>query len=490
MTGWAFSSFSFWPFLACVLIAHWLAPPRFRNGLLLAASAVFYASWDWRFLAVLAVPVLSDFAIGRAIAWSGEARRRRRLLILAVLVDIGALALFKGNGFFVARVSEALRHGGLGLSGPAARVLIPVGISFFMLSSLSYVLDVHRRKMEPVRRLADYALFVAFFPKLIAGPIERARTFLPQVTGVRRVDMDDLRAGAWFVLQGLFAKLVVADGLAPFVNGVFAADPAGLSGLECWTGAYAFALQLYCDFWGYSAIALGVSRWFGFRLMLNFRTPYFSKNPAEFWSRWHISLSSWLRDYVFLPLDYALLRRLGERAWLGLREEYWAYFGSAMVTMVLAGIWHGTGWTFLAWGLYFGFWLCLHRAFLGYRKRWGLRRSRRPGLTAVARGLVTFHLVCIGWIFFRAASMEQAGAMMTRMVTDFRMTAVASYGIGIMAILAGPLALLEFYLFRHDDGTGRLRFAWVARSAAYAYMVLMIIVFSAVKQNEFIYFRF
>lgn len=488
--GWSFTSLTFWPFLGLVLVAYWLAPSRCRNGVLLIGSYVFYASWDWRFLAVLLVPTVSDFSVARAIAKSDDARRRRGLLGLSLLIDLGVLGFFKYNDFFIAQIARALERWGLGFSGPAPRIFVPIGISFFTLSSLSYVFDVYRRKMEPTRRLPDYALFVAFFPKLIAGPIERARTFLPQIAGERRVGWSDLREGGWFVLQGLFAKLVVADGMAQLVNGIYAADPALLSGLECWTGAYAYAFQLYCDFWGYSAIALGISRWLGFRLMLNFRTPYFSRNPSEFWSRWHISLSSWLRDYVFLPLDYLMLRRQGVRTWLGLREDYWAYFGSVFATMLVAGLWHGTGWTFMVWGAYFGLLLCFHRAFLGYRKLLGLSRSRLRRISGPVRTLALFNLVCVGWVIFRAGSVGQAATMLTKMLTDFRMTSVVTYGLGLMGILAGPFLFLEYALSRRDEGTGLPRFSWAMRGAIYAYMVLMIIVFSAVRQNEFIYFRF
>ena len=488
--GWAFTSFSFWPFLGAVLLGHWLAPKPFRNWILLVGSYLFYASWDWRFVGIILIPTIIDFSVAKGMAASDDPHRRRSLLLLSVVVDCGGLVLFKYNDFFVGRISGALKDWGIGLSWSTARVLIPIGISFFMLSSLSYVFDVYRRKMAPTRRFVDYALFMAFFPKLIAGPIERARTFLPQIAGDRRVDLDDVRAGAWFVLWGLFAKLVVADSLAPIVNGIFSGDPSRLTGLECWTGAYGYGLQLYGDFWGYSAIALGVSRWMGFHLTQNFRMPYFSKNPSEFWSRWHISLSTWLRDYIYLPLDYFFIRRLGSRRWLGLREEFWSYFGAVTVTMLIAGIWHGTGWTYVVWGLYFGLLLCLHRAYLGYRKLWGLRRMRHRRLSIAIRTLVMFNLACVGWVVFRADSIGQAGTMLTKMITNADLTSVVTYGFGLMALLAGPLLVLEAYLFRHDDGIGLQRLSWIVRGAAYTLMILTIIIYSSMEQHEFIYFRF
>jgi alginate O-acetyltransferase complex protein AlgI len=490
MTGWAFNGYAFWCFLGVFLLCYWACPTRLRRWVLLAGSYTFYASWDWRFLGLILFSTTLDYKVAQWIRIVTSPKRKRLLLALSLTTNLGILAYFKYSEFFVGQLMALLPATGVVLSPIALRLIVPAGISFYTFTTMGYVIEVYRGTIEPTNRFPDQALFIAFFPKLVAGPIERAGKLLPQFASSPRVNGEDIEAGAWFVLWGLFSKLVVADNMAFIADGIFAKGPALSTGPECWVAAYACALQIYGDFWGYSAIALGVSRWLGLRITLNFRMPYFSKNPSEFWSRWHISLSTWLRDFIYLPLNYSLLRRLGTRRWLGLGEEYWSYFAATLGTMLLAGLWHGAGWTYILWGLFFGVLLCGHRAFLGLSRRFRLRRLRSARLSAVVRTLLMFHAACIGWVLFRAESVGQALGLLRTMFSNVTITSVVGYGLGMMALLAGPPALLEFWIMQSGEECNLLRAPWLARALTYSYALLMILVFSSGRHNEFIYFRF
>lgn len=485
-----FVSYAFWLFLSGVLVSTWVVPARFRNVLLLLASYAFYCFWDWRFLGVLVALTVIDFLVSHRIAATADGVHRKRLLMLSIGTTIGALGFFKYFDFFIGELSTLLHRLGASPAASPLGVVLPLGISYYAFTTLGYVVDVYRGSVPPVKRFTDYALFIAYFPKLVAGPIERAGGFLQQVSSPRRVTRDDFEVGFVLVLWGLIWKLVLADNFAIIVNGVYSHATSGLTGPEIWTATYAYAFQIYGDFWGYSAIALGVSRWLGFRLIVNFRTPYLARNPSEFWSRWHISLSTWLRDYVFLPLNFAFLRHLGERRWLGLGEEYWSYFCASLLTMLAAGVWHGAGWTFVLWGAYFGLLMCIHRAFLGWRRRLGVARRRVGTVQRVLSAILTFHAVCLGWVFFRAESAGQVPIFLARMFSDFRLSPLVAFGLVMIGLLAGPVLAIEYLGLKSADETVLLRSHWALRGAVYGFCILMILVLSPVVRNEFIYFRF
>jgi len=477
-----FNSYTFWAFLLVVLLLYRVLPHRQQNRMLLVASYVFYGSWDWRFLSLIVFSTLVDYVAALRIeqhcgggSSAAASPAARRWLLFSLVTNLGLLGIFKYFGFFVSQFIALGDQLGLALSEPSLRIILPVGISFYTFQTMSYTIDVYRGHTRPTRDLLDFALFVAFFPQLVAGPIERSSHLLPQVVQPRRRGPGDFAEGLYLVLSGLFLKIVVADNLAVLVDGIFGTDPAQLSGLDCLVGLYAFAFQIYGDFAGYSSIARGTAKWLGFDLMVNFRMPYLASSPSDFWQRWHISLSTWLRDYVYVPLG-------GNRH--GTRQTY----RNLLLTMLLGGLWHGANWTFLAWGAYHGLLLCLFRP---------LRRSAGPGPArrwSTARHwlsvAVMFHLVCLGWLLFRAATLSQAGQMLGQMAGDLRFTPLTAYGLGLTAFFVVPLILLECWLEYSRDVLGLLRSHWVSRAAVYSYFTLMLVLFHPLATGKFIYFQF
>lgn len=407
-----FNSLPFLVFLAAVLAVRPRLSHRNQNRFLLLASYLFYGWWDWRFLALLWFSTLLDYGVGRGLGATDAPGRRRALLAASLTGNLGLLAVFKYFDFFAGSAAALLARCGLQADLPTLRVALPVGISFYTFQTLGYALDVYRRRLAPARNLADFALYVAFFPQLVAGPIERASRLLPQVAAPRRVTRRQVETGLALIVIGYFRKVAIADTLAPFVEHAFAA-PGNATGASLLAGVYAFSLQIYGDFAGYSDIARGTARLLGFELMENFRAPFLSRSPAEFWQRWHISLSTWIRDYLFAPL-LARALRLTERLRLGAesRELALAYLLAIVPTMTLCGLWHGARWTFVAWGLLHGLWLGAHR--LAGRGRpprpWPAAWRGRAG--QVARGAVTFHVVTAAFLLFRAPDFRVAGAVL------------------------------------------------------------------------------
>lgn len=469
-----FNSYAFWMFYAVVAAVYFRVGHRTQNRLLLAASYFFYGCWDWRFLGLIVLSTLVDFFVAVELDRRTDPRLRRGLLLLSLIANLGLLAFFKYFGFFSQELGRLLGTIGLPVLLPSLDVVLPVGISFYTFQTMSYTIDVYRRQLPAARCLPDFALYVSFFPQLVAGPIERATRLLPQVLQPRIHRRGDFAEGLFHVLTGLFKKVFVADTLAMVVNAVFATPTSELTGAEVLIGVYAFAFQIYGDFSGYSSIARGVAKWLGFDLMENFRRPYFAESPSEFWQRWHISLSQWLRDYLYIPLG-------------GNRSGKLRTYRNLTLTMLLGGLWHGAAWTFIAWGAYHGLLLCLFRFF-------EQRRSRHPPAPApllrfLRRGLM-FHLVCIGWLLFRAESLSQAGGMLALLATDLTVTPLAVTMLGLLAFYAGPLLLLEVWLERQPASDDLLPQHWAVRAAVYAALVQLMLLFPPVTPSQFLYFQF
>jgi D-alanyl-lipoteichoic acid acyltransferase DltB (MBOAT superfamily) len=483
-----FNSLYFVAFFAVVMLAVF-ALRRIvwaRNLFLLAASYFFYACWDWRFLGLILISTAVDYLCGRYLGVGrpgpqGErAKPRRKLVLVASLVtNLGLLGFFKYYDFFIASAIEALAAIGVEAHPTTLRVVLPVGISFYTFQTLSYTIDVYRGRLPTERNLLNFALFVAFFPQLVAGPIERASHLLPQIRERRPMSLDRLYTGFWLICSGMFKKVVIADNAARVVEMVFADElPEGLMVL---VGVYAFAIQIYCDFSGYTDIARGTARCLGFDLMLNFNLPYFAANPSAFWRRWHISLSTWLRDYLYIPLGGN--QKGGRRTYFNL-----------MATMTLGGLWHGAGWTFVLWGVYHGFLLCLHRALQPFLQRYLSPRGRVAGpVWKLLRVVVLFHLVCYGWLLFRAESMGQ--------VRVFTMRLLATSGDGLSALLASDqtllfagLALLLLVYQAAQARAGDLdlifRLPTPVRATVYAGMALAFMWLGVYGGPAFIYFQF
>ena len=365
-----FNSWEFWVFFFTVLPLYWLLPFRAQNWLLLIVSYIFYGWWDWRFLGLIAFSTVMDYALGWIVAEAPTPESKKRYVYISVIVNLLLLGIFKYYGFFSQELATFLTGIGIPVSLPVLNLILPVGISFYTFQSMSYVLDISRGITKPAKRFWDFALYVCFFPHLVAGPIMRSgnldentkgRGLLTQVMSKRNYRSGDFAEGLYHIIIGLFKKVVIGDNLASLANAIFQANPSTLTGLECLVGVYAFAFQIYADFSGYSSIAQGVAKWMGFDLMTNFRMPYLAVSPSDFWRRWHISLSTWLRDYVYVSLG-------------GNRRGRWLTYRNLMLTMVLGGIWHGANWTFIAWGVYHGALLCGYRALSGNQTKGTLIR--------------------------------------------------------------------------------------------------------------------
>lgn len=473
-----FNSYVFWVFFAVIFVLYRLLRHRRQNGLLLAASYFFYGYMDWRFVGLIVVFTLANFIAGLKVQNSDRPRVRKLWVLYSCLVSLGMLAFFKYAGFFAPQLDALLKTWGWrgGLGWLETKVFLPVGMSFFTFKGISYVVDVYRGETPATRRVFDFALFIALFPPLLAGPIDRGKDLLPQVLNPRLRRPDDFKEGLYLVLFGLFKKVAIADTMAAIVNPLFAAKASALSGPEIVLAVYAYTIQIYGDFAGYSDIARGVARWLGFDLMVNFRMPYVATTPTEFWSRWHISLSSWLRDYLYIPLGGN--RRGSIRTYLNL-----------MITMVLGGLWHGQGLPFLVWGAFHGAILSGYR-FLGFRKDVS-RNGRRPSPWVRIIGvLVMFHLVAFGWLLFRAESMGQAAQMLGQCATDIRWTPLASWMGAMLLFFAAPMLLYEYWLHRRNDILALTKVHWIPRAVVYAYMALMLLFFWPEESYAFIYFQF
>lgn len=471
-----FNSFIFWLFFLVVILLYFRLPHRGQNRMLLVASYFFYGYWDYRFLALLLLTTTVDFFIAQRIYEAESTHRRRVFLTASLVTNLGVLGIFKYYHFFSGELMRLLQTVGVEGSLPFFNVVLPVGLSFYTFQEIAYTIDVYRRKVDPVQGFLDFALYTSFFPQLVAGPIERPAHLLPQILTPRVLYDGDFAEGFYYVVSGLFRKVVVADNLAPLVNHIFSKSPANLTGPEALIGVYAFAFQIYGDFSGYSLIAKGLARWMGFDLMTNFRNPYFAVSPSDFWQRWHISLSSWLRDYLYIPLG-------------GNRSGAWGTYRNLSLTMILGGLWHGASWTYIIWGAFHGAILVIYRALGGAGTDTQVTDFGGRMLHVLKIGLM-FHLVCVSWLFFRAESIGQAFGMLRQMIINFTFTEFTFYGITTIAFFAGPLMLFEWWMERSRDTLVIFRIAWWQRAAVYAYSGAMLLVFPPVVSQVFIYFQF
>jgi D-alanyl-lipoteichoic acid acyltransferase DltB (MBOAT superfamily) len=460
-----FNSLEYLLFLPLVLLADALVGRRWqaRKLLLLAASYVFYMAWNPPFVLLLIGSTLLDHRAALEIAASDVRRRRVAWLTASAAGNLGVLAFFKYGDFIGSNLWLALPEGTA--YPPLLRDLIlPMGISFYTFQSMSYTIDVYRGAREPARSLLDLALYVAFFPQLVAGPIVRAGQFLPQLENPRRPTAEDRLAGLDPLFRGLAKKVILADSLAAYVDLVYA-SPAEFGAASHWFALYAYAFQIYFDFSGYSDMAIGSARLLGFKIPENFRLPYLARGPADFWQRWHISLSTWLRDYLYVSIGGNRISRLFT-------------YRNLLITMLLGGLWHGAAWGFVVWGAYHGGWLALHRAL--FRDRAGFRV---PAWLSV---VLTFHGVCLGWVFFRAQSLADAGIVL-RQLFDFSQPLV-----GVEPLVAAALAVgFTSHLLGASES---LRAAWNERAADLRGLTYAAIAAGAYlvgsESTQFIYFQF
>ena len=479
-----FNSIDFALFLPIVFIFYWFIVHKNitrQNAFLLIASYTFYGWWDWRFLSLIAFSSLVDYFIGIGLSKTNEKRRRKFLLLISILVNLGFLGFFKYFNFFAESFAEAFTFLGQPINPSRLNIILPVGISFYTFQTLSYTIDVYKRRFEHTKNIIAFFAFVSFFPQLVAGPIERATSLLPQFYKKRVFDYSKAVDGMRQILWGLFKKIVIADNCAYYVNDIFA-NYADYSGSTLLLGVIFFAFQIYCDFSGYSDIAIGTSRLFGFNLMRNFAFPYFSRDIAEFWRRWHISLSTWFRDYVYIPLG-------------GSQGGTWMKIRNIFVIFLVSGFWHGANWTFVAWGFIHA--CCFLPLML-------LKQNRKytdtvsegkllPNIKEFLQIGITFFITSLAWVFFRASTISQA--------VDYILGIFKPSLINIPEVLSVKMCFIIFIIIifiviewiqrenQHALQFHSEKLPTVIKWGSYFTIILCIVWFGG-SQQEFIYFQF
>ncbi len=442
-----------------------------RKWILLAASYLFYAHWDYRYVPLLLASTAVDFIAGGRIHRTSDDRRRRFWLLLSLVTNLGILALFKYGNFVIGNLEILWWY--FEISPPELPENIPIGISFYTFQTVSYTIDIYRRRSAPAQSALDFALYVAFFGQLVAGPIVRATEFLPQVRSLGELRGDRISHGLQLLLRGLFKKLVIADNVALFVDVVFGA-PAEFNAVTLWFAAYGFALQIYCDFSGYTDMALGIGRIFGLKLPENFDAPYLATSLRDFWRRWHISLSTWLRDYLYISLG-------------GSQRSNVRTYANLLITMLLGGLWHGAAWTFVLWGGFHGLWLALERFAHERRRAPRLPDSR---FAVLGKRVLTFHLVCVGWVIFRADTFANLQIYLSRMLTAWSFDGRGeSIGLVWAAVLLSLIVAESLTRRLRLGETLWLRMIPAAQGAVLAGVVWLIALLH-VEGNAFIYFQF
>ena len=470
-----FNTLQFGLFFAVVLLLYFSLPHRWQNYMLLATSYFFYACWDYRFVSLILVSTTVDFFVGKLLYETEDQRKRKAILFWSVLFNLGFLGFFKYYGFFAENLGALLRTFGLSVSSTTLHIVLPVGISFYTFQSMSYTLDIYRRELKPTSSFLDFALSVAFFPHMVAGPIQRAESLIQQVSMPRKVTRDNFTEGFYLILWGLFKKMVVADNMARIVEPIFS-QTSGFTTGQVIIGALAFAFQIYGDFSGYSDIARGAARVMGFNLMLNFNLPYFATNPQDFWRRWHISLSTWLRDYLYISLG-------------GNRKGEVRTYVNLMLTMVLGGLWHGASWTFVIWGLYHGALLCIHRAI--QKPLATVNPSTLAGqfLWRWSRIGFMFSLTLYGWLIFRANSFDQLAAM-TRALFAVSLNPGLVSALAKILFYTGLLLLVQLAQFRKDNLNLLRESPVLVQAGFYFACFYLILILGAFDAQSFIYFQF
>ncbi len=482
----SFNSFVFLPFILVILSLYYIMPHRKQNLLLLVGGYVFYGAWDFRILFLIIISTLVDYWAALSMERITSIARKRFYLAISLIVNLGILGFFKYADFFISGASDFLALFSLKVSLPVLNIILPAAISFYTFKTLSYTIDVYRGQIPPTHNIVDYALYVSFFPQLTAGPIERASALIPQISTPRSFSKDKFIEGLWLILWGFFKKLVISDNLGLMVNIVF--EPGrNVTGVEILLGVYAFAFQVYCDFSGYTDIARGIGKLLGFETVLNFNLPYISRNPVEFWNRWHISLSTWLRDYIFLPVVYASMRRIKKP--LGrLKVENQAYIVGTIITMLLGGLWHGAKWTFVAWGGFHGLLLAGHHVMTRKKKR--KKKAKKIKIPGFIKIVVFFHITCIGWLFFRADNMAQAWEFLRRLFLNFSLPANIAETIFPLVFYLPMLLIFEAWLQNCDDPRQRPGWKVILGPLAVSLILLGIVLFSVPGGQGFIYAQF
>ncbi len=478
-----FNSIDFAIFFPVVFVLYWFVANKnlkLQNLLLLIASYIFYGWWDWRFLSLLFFSTFVDYFVGLKLNIQENPLKRKLLLTVSIVSNLGLLGFFKYYNFFLDNFVEAFTFFGGEISARSLNVILPVGISFYTFQTLSYAIDIYRRKLTATNDFIAFATFVTFFPQLVAGPIERATNLLPQFFRKRELNYTDAIDGLRQILWGLFKKIVIADNSAQLANQIFN-NSGDYGGSTLLLGALFFAIQIYGDFSGYSDIAIGTARLFGFSLMRNFAFPYFSRDMAEFWRRWHISLSTWFRDYLYIPLG-------------GSKGGQWMKIRNTIIVFLVSGFWHGANWTFIIWGalnaIYF---LPL---LLSNKNRENMdivaKGKLFPSLTEFSRIVLTFFLTLIAWIFFRATSVTEAISIISTIFSASLFT-LPDFSLKVLIVISLiSLFIVVEWIGRENQYAiekVHINFPRPVRWAVYYSIVFLIFIFAGQGQT-FIYFQF
>lgn len=476
-----FNSINFAIFLPIVFFLYWFVANKnykYQNILLLVASYYFYACWDWRFLFLLMFSTFLDYFTGLKMGEAQTKNNKKFWFWLSIIINLGFLGFFKYYNFFISSFAEAIANLGFHIDVWTLNVILPVGISFYTFHGLSYVIDIYYDRIKPEKNLIDYSVFVSFFPLLVAGPIERATHLLPQIQRERKFNYANAVDGMRQILWGLFKKIVIADNCAEYANIIFN-NSQDYSGSTLALGALFFTFQIYCDFSGYSDIALGVARLFGIDLLRNFAFPYFSRDIAEFWRRWHISLSTWFRDYLYIPLG-------------GSKGSTWIKVRNTFIIFLVSGFWHGANWTFIIWGLLNALYFLPLLLLKKNRNNIGTVAEGRclPNYKEITSMMITFSLTVFAWIFFRADSVTSAFAYIKGMLKPSLLSLPQLLPISLFALLIFFI-IIEWIGRENQYAIEKFGLKWAKpiRWGFYYLIVVLIFVFMG-KEQEFIYFQF
>ncbi len=468
-----FNSLDFLIFLPSVLALYYCLNRTAQNILIIAASYFFYGYWDWRFCGLLLFITLLNYFCSLGISCTSH---KRFYLTFSIAGNLGVLGFFKYYNFFLSSFIDVAKALGITPNIPLLRVVLPLGISFFTFQAMSYTIDVYRNKMQAYKDIISVAAYISFFPQLVAGPIERAQRLLPQFRAPRLVSFDMIGSGLFLVLMGFFKKIAIADAVGHIVSDIFARSAAA-SWPELICGLWFFAIQIYCDFSGYSDIARGTARLFGFDLMENFNQPYFSLNVSDFWKRWHISLSTWLRDYLYIPLG-------------GNRKGTFNTYRNLMITMILGGLWHGANWTFIVWGTLHGLYLVVNRWFSDIKKQLSFIKHIPSHVKISLSAAVTLNLVILTWVFFRAQNIHEAFTYLHGIGTFRGSFSGHGFLISKLLFFIVLIMFLDIPQYCRKEHEAILHWHWTARGCIYALMIILMILLAPGDETPFIYFQF
>ncbi|MEM7161991.1 MAG: MBOAT family O-acyltransferase [Bacteroidota bacterium] len=479
-----FNSGHFLIFFPIVLIVYFWAPKKYRWLILLVASYYFYMAWKAIYISLILISTVLDYFVGLAMSQEDDKRNRKILLFISLLVNLGLLGVFKYFNFFADNFNVLLGSLNLDYLIPASGLILPMGISFYTFQTMAYTIDVYNRKIEAEKHFGYFALYVSYFPQLVAGPIERAQNLLHQFKLEFRFEYERVVSGLKQMLWGFFKKMVIADRVAVLVEAAYS-NPEACDGGTLLLATLLFTFQIYCDFSGYSDIAIGASRILGIKLMDNFRTPYLSRNVSEFWSRWHISLSTWFRDYLYIPLG-------------GNRVVKWRWYYNLLIVFLVSGFWHGANWTFIAWGALHGIYLILALIFKEQKaqfsakmNKWGLKRINT--WTSI---ILTFVLVVIAWIYFRAENISDAHLILSKISSfDFNLVALESFIIDNGRVKAlGILIIVAIFIFIDPfmDALikNKRKVSSLSSYLIYSFLTVTILIAGNFGKVDFIYFQF